>query len=121
MRLSTRIVALTFLGGALGTAGRFALSGLLGNSLLPLFVVNLLGAFALGLFNTSKKFDSDALRAFWGIGFAGGFTTMSGVAVSFVVESGSPVFITLAVLAMFGLGVLSYRLGSRFGSGAVAS
>lgn len=115
MPLTGRVILLTFLGGALGTTGRFVIGTAIDDQMPMLFVVNLLGAFALGWFNSSKRFDSESARAFWGVGFAGGFTTMSGVASAFVggLESSLIVFLVLAMLA---LGVVAYRLGLWLGS-----
>ena len=113
MQISAKVIGLTFLGGAVGTWLRWfiatAFDGwlittneaartdqVLTSTLVMLFVVNLSGAAALGFFNHSKHFDSDARRAFFGIGLAGGYTTMSGVALWLMVSSGNS--------ALFGLG-----------------
>lgn len=77
MKLSAKVVALTFVGGAIGTLLRFSLT------LIPEFfftnywAANLAGASLIALFNNLAWFSSDARRAFFTVGFTGGFTTMS--------------------------------------------
>ena len=107
-------VALVFLGGALGTAARYAVS-LTMPQLGTLFVVNLLGAAFLGWVNSSRVFESNSSKAFWGVGFAGGFTTMSGVALWLVAAVDNALFAPFTVLAMFALGVFAYFAGLRLG------
>lgn len=80
MPISLPIIALTFVGGALGTMLRLLLTGFT-DPLIGLFIVNTLGTAALAFSNHAKFFDSDKQRAFWSVGFAGGFTTMSGIAL----------------------------------------
>ena len=95
-----RIMRLTFLGGALGSLMRFAVGAVLGD-LISLIIVNLLGAALLGWLNANNKYDNGELSALWKTGFAGGFTTMSGVATVLYFESAS-------------LGLMSYALGFLF-------
>lgn len=79
MTVSAKIILLTFLGGALGTLVRFGI--FIGFGDLPSVIfVNLVGAALIGWLNGDKKYDTDELNALWKIGFAGGFTTMSGFA-----------------------------------------
>jgi CrcB protein len=106
-----KILLLTFLGGALGTALRFGLSFVFDDTLMVLFIVNLLGAAALGWFNGHPHFATDDRRALWAVGFAGGFTTMSGVALFM----GNNLFFALSeallwVALMFALGLAAYWL-----------
>lgn len=123
MKLSPANFALVFLGGAIGTAARYAVSLTL-PQLGMLFVVNLLGAAFLGLVNSAPVFESGASKAFWGVGFAGGFTTMSGVALWLVAAADGAALAPFTVLAMFALGVVAYfgglRLGKRLGRNEVA-
>jgi fluoride exporter len=75
------------LGGALGTAGRFAVSGLVANSVggtFPwgTFVVNVTGSFVIGFFGTLTAPDGRMLvggtaRQFFMTGVCGGYTTFS--------------------------------------------
>ena len=111
MKPSPRILLLTFIGGTLGTALRFGLSFAIADTLMVLFIVNLLGAAALGWFNGHPYFGTDERRALWSVGFAGGFTTMSGVALFM----GNNLFFALNealmwVALMFALGLAAYWL-----------
>lgn len=86
MKPSFRILALVFAGGALGTLIRLAVSFSTISDIVALFVVNLLGTAFLAWFNGQQrhprsKLNTEGKRAFWGAGFAGGFTTMSGLAL----------------------------------------
>lgn len=83
MQISNTVIRLTFIGGALGTLVRFALFFSFGD-LPSVIFVNLVGAALIGWLNGNKKYDTDELNALWKIGFAGGFTTMSGFAALIV-------------------------------------
>lgn len=105
MTISPRLLWLAFLGGSLGTMLRFGagwLSG--GNSTavtsIVILVVNLAGTAFLAWFNGVQVIPGiglsrDTAKAFWAVGFAGGFTTMSGLALAFVLSSmsGLPIYI----------------------------
>ncbi len=114
MKNTLQNVALVFLGGALGTAARYAASITL-PQIGMLFLVNLLGAAFLGLVNSAPLFESGSSKLFWGVGFAGGFTTMSGVALWMIGSSASAALAPFTVIAMFVLGVVAYLLGLRLG------
>jgi fluoride exporter len=114
MKTSWQQIALVFLGGALGTAARYAVSLTL-PQIAMLFVVNLLGAAFLGLVNSAPLFESGNSKTFWGVGFAGGFTTMSGVALWMVATQDRAALAPVTVLAMFAVGVLAYFGGLRIG------
>jgi len=113
--MKTNNYFLVFIGGGLGALLRYLLAITLdlnfdpatANS-LSLFVVNILGALILGLTNI---FDSEKQRILWGAGFAGGFTTMSGVAIFIHIQS--PVVVIPAIGIMFGLGFIAYAAGSN--------
>lgn len=115
-----------FVGGALGSLARFLI--LLGfeSLLLPSLVVelvstavvNLLGAWLLGVVN-SQGFRAGAnAKALWGTGFAGGFTTMSGLAV--ITTSASVGLAVMGLVFWFGvlaqltLGIAAYWLGTKW-------
>lgn len=69
---------LVFVGGCLGTLVRWAV-GLAASSLVAVTVVNLVGAFCLGLlYARTRRAD---LRLLLGTGFLGAFTTYGGMAV----------------------------------------
>jgi CrcB protein len=84
---------LVFLGAALGTGLRLVLSATipdLGGIPMGIFVVNILGAFALGLLLgllSTERSDRDRthyLQLFFGTGLIAGFTTYSALAVDTV-------------------------------------
>lgn len=110
MQISAKIIRLTFLGGALGSLLRFNMSIFLGE-LFSLLLVNLLGAALLGWLNGDKALDKPEFNAMWKTGFAGGFTTMSGVASMLVLGAQFTGWAVFAIGFVFlGLGVLSYWL-----------
>ena len=83
MKPTPLVIVATFIGGSLGTGFR-TVFGLGFDSITALWLVNLLGTFALAVghvlaVRAGAKFNRPEVQAFWGIGFAGGFTTMSGV------------------------------------------
>ena len=119
-----RSIGLAFAGGALGAVLRFFVGQNLDN-LTTLIFVNLLGAAFLGWVNGSalgpkKRFASAGSKIFWGAGFAGGFTTMSGLAMAFVVLAGSTTTTLAAVylVAQLLFGLVVYASAYRAGSGA---
>ena len=108
---------LVFLGGGIGSLLRYAIgSGLeltLGSTLagmLSLFFVNVAGAFFLGVVSFHPFFASENRKSFWGSGFAGGFTTMSGVAL-FVYQQSSVTITTV----MFAFGFFAFAAGVALG------
>ena len=108
---------LVFAGGGIGSVLRYGVGSTLEITLgsstagsLSLLIVNVLGAMFLGLVSYHPAFDSEARKSFWGVGFCGGFTTMSGVAL-FLYQ---PLSIPLTSL-MFGLGFLGFAIGVRLG------
>jgi fluoride ion exporter CrcB/FEX len=111
LKLSFKVLALAFAGGVLGTALRYGLANLTQQNLITLFVVNLVGATALGWFNSDSRFFTDPMRAFWSVGFAGGFTTMSGLAVWVAINTLIAPWATMLAVAMMLLGVASYFAG----------
>lgn len=106
MKPNAQIIRLTFLGGALGTLLRFTLWAFLGD-LPSVILVNLIGSALIGWFNGNKNNDTDTFNALWKIGFAGGFTTMSGFASLIVLYAngiGAITFIYALLITAFGLG-----------------
>ena len=94
---------LVFIGGALGAFLRWAFTvdtGIEG-SLWPLLVVNLTGAFALGLLvgylplvsdttSSGKSERRERIRLTLGTGLLGGFTSYSAIAAATVQDAGGP-------------------------------
>ena len=108
---------LVFVGGGLGSLARYLIgSGLevtVGSAtagMLSLFLVNVAGAFFLGIVSFHPFFANEKKKSFWGSGFAGGFTTMSGVAL-FVYQQSS---VTITSV-MFALGFFAFAAGVALG------
>lgn len=84
-----RSFLLVFVGGTLGTLGRYGIADAVDDTLFPLatFVVNVTGSFALGaLLAALLVRDHDrghrwSVRLLVGTGFLGGYTTYSALAV----------------------------------------
>lgn len=113
-----RKIAYVFLGGFLGTLARYFISEAILSAdpselgeLTWLYVVNLLGAFFFGVIAKHPFFASENRRNLWGVGFAGGFTTMS--AVTTFVDYHGLLNAWVGLMMLFGLGVYGagYRLG----------
>lgn len=110
MMTSLKTLGLVFLGGALGSLARFAIGEMWLDEFWLLLTVNTLGSILIGCANALPRLHTEATRAFVSIGFAGGFTTMSGLAV-FIVDAGQP----WGALCIFLVGLLGYGLGSEAG------
>lgn len=118
-----RAVLLAFLGGALGSVLRFSIGEVL-DTPTTLLVVNLLGSAFLGWVNGSSggpkpKFVTAEAKWFWGAGFAGGFTTMSGLALGFILltaQIGAVMGIVYLLSQLF-FGLICYGSGFRAGRG----
>lgn len=108
MKLAPKIVWLTFLGGAIGSLVRWSV-GEASDTMFTLWLVNLTGAFLVGVFNGFEYFKSDSRRAFWSTGFAGGLTTMSGVAILLL----APKFDGAAIALMIFCSVLCYWIAVK--------
>ena len=126
--MRAKVLAAVFLGGALGSIARFlvilgvdqiSLQDLL-QELIATSIVNLAGAFLLGFVHVLGTSRTDTWKGFFGTGLAGGFTTMSGLAlITAGAELGSsPVsyLYWIAVALQLGLGVLGYWLGRQVAS-----
>lgn len=111
------------LGGALGTLGRYAVSGWVydrfGPGPLGVFVVNVTGAFLIGLFlelADGRALLSPGLRQFLALGVLGGYTTFSTLSYETMklLETGD-----VAAAALNGLGSLAAGLAAVY-AGTVA-
>ena len=109
-----------FLGGSLGSVARYSIwlsveqagTSLLVIDVVTTSIVNIAGAGFLGFVNSSAFDKGEKTKAFWGSGFAGGFTTMSGLAV---ISAGASLglsetgyFYWLAVAGQFVVGIWAY-------------
>jgi fluoride ion exporter CrcB/FEX len=117
--VSKQLLPLVFAGGALGTLLRYTIEILLGTlpqgQIILTSIVNLLGAALLGFVSVHKYFSGQAKQSFWGVGFLGGFTTMSGLAVitagaDLGLSTAGPIYWLLVFLQLV-IGVAAYRLG----------
>ena len=114
---------LVVLGGAAGTLSRYGVDeAFVGDGLFPLatFMVNVVGAFALGLLVAALlTHESDTLRLLIGTGFLGGFTTYSALALETdVLLRGDHVAVGLAyavgsALAGVAAAIAGIAIGSR--------
>lgn len=110
MRTSLKTLGLVFLGGALGSLARFILGEYWLDDFWLLLVVNTLGSILIGCANALPRLQSESVKAFVSIGFAGGFTTMSGLAV-FLVDAGQ----LWGAVGILVVGLGGYWLGSVAG------
>lgn len=118
-----RSFVLVVLGGAAGTLSRYGVDeAFVGDGLFPLatFMVNVVGAFALGLLIAALlTHESDTLRLLIGTGFLGGFTTYSALALETdVLLRGDHVAVGLAyavgsALAGVAAAIAGIAIGSR--------
>ena len=124
MEINWKSIGLVFAGGTLGTLLRFSFDINLG-SLYSVAAVNVLGSIIIGWLNSDPRVARVGRRQFWAVGFSGGFTTMSGVAlltasgIDATLSSGQAVSIQLYgyVAGIFALSLLGYwgahALGTR--------
>jgi fluoride ion exporter CrcB/FEX len=68
--------------------------------IIALTLVNSLGTASLGWFNGDQRFASESRKAFWAVGFAGGFTTMSGLFVWLIFTAQFSAEVTAFALAV---------------------
>ena len=111
MQKHLKATAFVFAGGALGTAARYAI-GLTFEEMWMLFAVNVLGTAILGFVNGKQR--ADWVSTFVGSGFAGSFTTMSGLSIVIALSSFAELAVALAfIFAMLGAGFAAYLIGLR--------
>ena len=127
--MKVKVLAAVFIGGALGTLARFAVGLLvdganlenLSGQLVATSIVNLSGASLLGAVHSIGAYKTASWNGFWGTGVAGGFTTMSGLAL---ITAGAELGLSsvgylywIAVGVQLALGVLAYWLGKQLATG----
>ncbi len=112
-----RMLGYVFLGGSLGTMLRYLIFEVINlnfdypvGELTAIFVVNMIGSYFLGLTARHPYFQLEWCRNLWGVGFAGGFTTMS--AVTLFVDYN---FLTYEFAVMLLGGVMLYGIGYHQG------
>lgn len=117
MPVSAKLLGHIFVGGVLGSMLRYLIFELLGSlethrtyELIALFTVNLAGALFLGITARHPWFQLERRRSFWGVGFAGAFTTMS--ALTIWIEGHG---LGSAVVLMLSLGFALYWMGYEYG------
>ena len=119
MPIQAKLLGYIFLGGVLGTMLRYlifeamsALASYPTYELIALFIVNLSGAFFLGLTARYPYFQSEICRNLWGVGFAGSFTTMSALTL-WIDYQGLGVDVVAMLAAGFGLYWFGFELGRK--------
>ena len=123
--LAAKVLLAVFVGGALGSLARFAIGRVvdganlenLSGQLVATTIVNLAGAFVLGVVHSMGSSKSESWKAFFGPGVAGGFTTMSGLAL---ITAGAELGLSsvsylywIAVSVQLAFGVLAYWVGKQ--------
>jgi fluoride ion exporter CrcB/FEX len=109
--LKLRLLSLVFLGGALGSVARYALSQNLDQSTW-LWIANISGALLLGFVHTSRNLKKPEIQSFLGTGFAGAFTTLSSLVTFASLEGDSALF---QMALQIGAGLIAYVLGRFIG------
>lgn len=111
---SLKVLGFTFLGGALGSLARGFITHF-GSDPLDIFVANIVGSFILALTLTIPALATPERQAFLGAGFAGGFTTLSGIAILSVLGSLSPDIVVAYISLSIAFGLLAFWLGDSIG------
>jgi fluoride ion exporter CrcB/FEX len=117
--IKAKLLGYVFLGGVLGTMLRYlifeAMAGLASYptyELIALFLVNLSGAFFLGITARYPYFQLETCRNLWGVGFAGSFTTMSALTL-WIDYQGIGVEVVAMLAAGFGLYWFGFEIGRK--------
>lgn len=114
-KLSRAAVLLTFSGGAIGSLLRFLISEV-NSTMVALWIVNIVGALFVGFFAGHKWFKTESRRAFFSTGLAGGFTTMSAIAILPLGPNFDASFDAVSIAAMVAVGMVAYWLGLKVGA-----
>jgi fluoride ion exporter CrcB/FEX len=123
LKITWKTLALVFAGGSLGTLLRFSFDVALG-SLLSVVVVNIVGSAIIGWINSDPRVSLVGRRQFWAVGFSGGFTTMSGVALLTASGIAAPLSVGQSVsfqLFAFVLGIFAASLLAYWGAHALGT
>lgn len=111
---------LVFLGGGIGSVGRYLISKLLAsyNSPIPLgtFTVNIIGSLLIGIilgFSLKNQTVSQNTVLLLATGFCGGFTTFSSFAYEqqMLLKNGDFLYFSIYAIGSFALGILAVLLG----------
>ena len=111
---SLRVLGFTFLGGALGSLSRGFITHF-GSDPIDIFIANIVGSFILALALTVPALATPERQAFLGSGFAGGFTTLSGIAIISILGKLSPDIVVAYISLSVAFGLLAYWLGDAIG------
>ena len=105
-------IPLVAFGGVLGAGVRMLFTQLPLNTYQSLLIVNLLGAFLLGVLLVNSP--SRKVHLFWATGVLGGFTTTSALAVTSLTEFENAPYLSLGYLVVtFYGGLLLFRIAER--------
>ena len=108
------LLGYTFIGGALGAVSRGFLTHF-GSDPIDIFIANIIGSFVLALALTVPALAKPERQALLGSGFAGGFTTLSGIAILAVLGKLSPDIVVAYISLSIVFGLLAYWMGDAVG------
>jgi fluoride ion exporter CrcB/FEX len=101
MKLTAKIVTLTFIGGAIGTFARYALSTIPEWIFVNFWITNLLGVVLIAAFKNISWFTKADRKAFFTVGLTGGFTTMSGLSALMLYSWQTVILQTIAGVVLY--------------------
>jgi len=108
------LLGYTFIGGALGAVSRGFITHF-GSDPIDIFIANIIGSFILALALTVPALAKPERQALLGSGFAGGFTTLSGIAILAVLGKLSPDIVVAYISLSIVFGLLAYWMGDAVG------
>ena len=106
-------LAVIFAGGALGTAARIGLLRLLGDEVVALAAVNVLGCLLLGVISGVLGPRVPLTRLFLAVGGLGAFTSWSSLALQGVTEPGGLAIVVVETCFGVAFAGLGHLLGMR--------
>lgn len=110
-RISSRLMAAVFIGGAIGAVARWQAGELLTSDFTSLMVVNLIGSFVIGFVSGISM--SEITKVFLQTGILGSFTSMSAV-IALIAPELTAAESILAILITFTFSPVLVLLGKRF-------